>query len=254
MFAQVVGTLVGVFVTSSGIMLAADTAVTRSATAGGVVFERKLEVTGERSGAVFTGSAGWEVKSRAANFRAVFREASAQLRRAGAGPVATQVETLIGALRREAESNVFPGIAASFPDGDVLTVLVAGYDGPRPEVQYARLRIERRASSFSVQTHRVSHCWILAGKPEAALGLIDDDARLPAALRRQSPVVVLRDRRGCQESLTETQARDFFLVAVDATAVHGVKFGIPAGSVGGDVDVLRISPAGAVTVERIPRL
>jgi hypothetical protein len=247
-------------VTSSGILLAADTAVTRSAKPTTTTFERKIEITGDRSGAVFTGSAGWEGRAgRArADFRSVFRDASTRLRHAGATPVAAQAETLAAALRREAESNAFPGLAASFPDGDVLTVLVAGYDGDRPEIHYARLRIAggapRSAPSFVVEVERVSHCWLLAGKPEAALGLIDDDPRLPAALRRQPSVAILRDRRGCQEPLTEPPTRAFFLLAIDATAGHGPKFGIPPGVIGGDVDVLRITAAGVDPIERVPRL
>jgi hypothetical protein len=257
---HLVGTLVGIFVTSSGILLAADTAVTRSTTPATIAFERKIEITGDRSGAVFTGSAGWEGRAglARADFRGVFREASARLRRATATPVAAQAETLAAALRREAESNTFPGLTASFPDGNVLTVLVAGYDGDRPEIHYARIRIAggtaRAAPSFVVQTERVSHCWLLAGKPEAALGLIDDDPRLPASLRRQPSVVILRDKRGCQKPLTEPPTRAFFLLAVEATAGHGPKFGIPPGAIGGDVDVLRITASGAEPIERVPRL
>jgi hypothetical protein len=247
-------------VTSSGILLAADTAVIRSATPVTIAFERKIEITGDRSGAVFTGSAGWEGRGglARADFRGVFRDASARLRRAGATPVAVQVETLVAALRREAESNAFPGLAASFPDGDVLTVLVAGYDGDRPAIHFARVRIAggpaRAAPSFVVHAERVPHCWLLAGKPEAALGLLDDDPRLPASLRRQPSVVTLRGKRGCQEPLAEPPTREFFLLAVDATAGHGPRFGIPAGAIGGDVDVLRITAAGAEPIERVPRL
>jgi hypothetical protein len=172
--------------------------------------------------------------------------------------VAVQAATLAAALKREAESNAFPGLAASFPDGDVLTVLVAGYDGDGPEIHYARIRIAggspRAAPSFVVRAERVSHCWLLAGKPEAALGLLDDDPRLPASLRRQPSVVALRGKRGCQEPQAEPLTRASFLVAVDATAGHGPRFGIPAGAIGGDVDVLRITAAGAEPIERVPRL
>jgi hypothetical protein len=257
---HLIGTLVGIFVTSSGILLAADTAVVRSANPATSAFERKLEITGDRSGAVFTGSAGWEARDgRArADFRGVFRDASARLRRAGATPVAVQAETLAAALRREAESNVFPELAASFPDGDVLTVLVAGYDGDRPAIHYARIRIaggsSRAAPSFVVQAERVSHCWLLAGKPEAALGLLDDDPRLPGSLRQQPSVLTLRAQRGCQAPLAEPPTRAFFLLAVDATAGHGPRFGIPPGAIGGDVDVLRITAAGVEPIERVPRL
>jgi hypothetical protein len=253
---------VGIFVTSSGILLAADTAVTRAARPATVTFERKIEITGDRSGAVFTGSAGWEARSGAhlarADFRGVFREVSAELRRASVAPVAVQVATLAAALKREAETNAFAGLASSFPEGDVLTVLVAGYDGGQHEIHYARIRIAGGTTAatpgFVVQAERVSHCWLLAGKPEAALGLIDDDPRLPASLRGQPSVVALRGKRGCHEPLTETPTREFFMIAVDATAGHGVKFGIPAGAIGGDVDVLRITGAGAGPIERIPRL
>jgi hypothetical protein len=247
-------------VTSSGILLAADTAVIRSATPATATFERKIEITGDRSGAVFTGSAGWEGRAglARADFRGVFRDVSARLRRAGATPLAMQAETLAAALRHEAESNVFPGLAASFPDGAVLTVLVAGYDGDQRGIHYARIRLAggppRSAPSFVVQAERVSHCWLLAGKPETALALIDDDPRLPAPLRHQPSVVTFRDKRGCQEPLTEPPTRAFFLLAVDVTARHGPKFGIPAGAVGGDVDVLRITAAGAEPIERVPRL
>jgi hypothetical protein len=140
----------------------------------------------------------------------------------------------------------------------VLTVLVAGYEGHAQEVYYARLRVAggapRTAPTFVVQLERVSHCWLLAGKPEAALGLIDDDPRLPVSLRRQPSVVTLRGKRGCHEPLTETPTREFFLIAVDATVGYGTRFGIPPGAIGGDVDVLRITEAGAGPIERVPRL
>ena len=249
--------MVGVFLTSSGILLATDTAITRSATPGVTTFARKIEITGERSGAALTGTAGWETRQgAAADFRGVFRDVGAQLRRMKAVPVAVQLDQLVAALKHEAESKVFLGIEGAFPDGDVLSVLVVGYEGLQPIVDYAKLRIDHNTLRFRVNRGRVTlpYCWLLGGKPAAALALINDDPRLPDSLRRQPPVVVLQGFKSqCHGPLAEADARAFFLIAVEATVAHAAKFGVPDGIVGGDLDVLRITERGADPIERIRR-
>jgi hypothetical protein len=254
-----IGTLVGVFLTSSGIVLTADTAQIASTRPGAITYQRKIEVTGDRSGAALTGTAGWETRRGAsagpsANFRGVFRDISARLRRMRTVPVATQVETLIAALKREAESKVFLDIAEAFPDGDILTVVGVGYEGAHPVVHYAKLRIEPRALRFVVERGRVSHCWLLAGKPAAAVALIDDDLRLPDSLRNHPAVAAIRPfRRACPGPLADADVVEFFRIAVETTGSHGTTFGIPDGSVGGDLNVLRITERGVGEIELIPR-
>ena len=249
---HLLGTLIGIFITSSGIIVAADTASTQSARPGRVTSERKIEMTGDHSGAALSGKPGWTAEwtgeKVTADLVGVFRAVSVQLRQAKSVPIATQVETLTAALKREAEANVFPAMEAWFPDGDLVTVYVAGYEGSQPVIHYATLHIDlsrrRVPPRFTVRRQQVLECWLLARQNAVALGLIDSDPRLPESLRSQPSVAVLQGfKQRCHGPLTETDARTFFLIALDATIAHGAKFGIPAGVVGGDLDVLRIAPA-----------
>jgi hypothetical protein len=91
-----VGTLAGVFITSSGIILAADTALTQPGKP--VTFERKIEITGDRSAAIITGTTGWEVNGVAADFTKVLRSLARQM---GAVPIALQLERIVEAFKRE---------------------------------------------------------------------------------------------------------------------------------------------------------
>ena len=257
-----IGSLVGILITSSGIIVAADTAATQTARPGVVTSERKIEMTGDRSAVAITGNAGWDVmrggRRVVADLHGVVRRVAAELRDAKNIPVAIQVERLVAAVKHEAESKAFPGMEASFPDGDILSVNVAGYDDGPPVIRYAKLRLDKTSpgtpTRFVVERGPEERCWLLSGHTQVALGLIDDDAKLPNALRGAPSVVIFRRYRElCDGTLSEVHARAFFLAAVNATVAHGAKFGIPNGSVGGDVDVLRITKNGADPIERVRR-
>ena len=258
-----IGSLVGILIASSGIIVAADTAATQTARPGVVTSERKIEITGDRSAVAITGNGGWDVvtgdgRRIVADLHGVVRRVAAELRGAKNISAAIQVERLVVAAKHEAESKAFPFMEAAFPDQDILSVNVAGYDDGPPVIRHAKLRLDKTSpgtpTRFVVERSPEERCWLLSGYTQVALGLIDDDARLPNALRGVASVVIFRRyRQLCDGTLSEVHARAFFLAAVNATVAHGAKFGIPNGSVGGDVDVLRITKNGADPIERVRR-
>jgi len=74
-----IGTLIGAFITASGILLSADTSVSDPTTGKTLTVQRKLEVTGRLSGAAINGQFQWS-GDVSANFLRVFREVSKNLR------------------------------------------------------------------------------------------------------------------------------------------------------------------------------
>jgi hypothetical protein len=247
-----IGSLVGIFITSAGIIVAADTAETQTAHPGLVTSTRKIEMTGNRSAVAITGNKGWQVVTRdskriVADLHGAVRQVAAELRKARTMPVAVQVERLVAAVKSEAKSKVFPDMQAAFSDGDVLNVIVAGYDAAAPAIRYAKLRLDKTLpgtpTRLVVERGPEGGCWLLAGYRQVALGLIDNNAKLPVALNGAPSVLALRRFRNCDGVLSDPHARQFFLTAVDATVAYGAAFGIPNGSVGGDVDILRITPS-----------
>lgn len=170
-----------------------------------------------------------------------------------------QLSRFAHALKAEADRAAPPGTQYLYGDGALLTVTVAGFDGQQPTILAFSIVFDTSTSStttvrFRVEEHTIlpTDCWWLAGQRDAALGLINDDSRLPIALRQNAAVHAVRIVRTSPcDALTETDVRAFFRIAVDATAAYGPHFGIRFGVVGGKIDVLRITRAGAGPIERL---
>jgi len=252
-----IGTLIGAFITASGILLSADTSVSDPTTGKTLTVQRKLEVTGRLSGAAINGQFQWS-GDVSANFLRVFREVSKNLRTSTRVSVREQAARFAVALKAEAEGKARPGIHRYLPNGELLTVTIAGFDDGQPNVVSFNIVLDISRSSntavrFAVVDERIypPACWWLGGKNAVALGLIRDDTQLPPDIRQDPAVLAVRTlEAGHCDTLTDAQARAFFRVAVDATVAHGPRFGIRNGEVGTGIDVLSITPFGAA-IERL---
>lgn len=251
--------LIGAFVTASGILLSADTSVSSHKTGAAIGLERKIEVTGKFSAAAINGQLQWS-GDVSADFLRVFRQVSKTLRGSGPLSVRGQLNKFAAATKAEAERNARPGMERYlYEDGALLTVTMAGFDDRRPIILAFTLFLDTTTSSntalrFRVEEHTIprSGCWWLAGSRAAALGLINDDPRFPAVLRQDPAVLAVRTVRTSPcDALTEAEARAFFQIAVHATSDYGREFGIRSGEVGKPVDVLPITRAGAGRIRRL---
>jgi hypothetical protein len=251
------GTLIGAFVTASGILLSADTFVSDTGTKIGV--ERKVELTGQFSGAAINGQLRWSGEV-SADFLRVFRDVSKALRASGPLTLRGQLSRFARALKAEADRTARPGMQKYlYADGGLLTVTVAGFEDQQPTILAFTIFLDTSTSSTTAVRFRAQEdttlstaCWWLAGQNHAALGLVDNDPRLPVALRQNAAVQAVKAVRTppC-DALSEADALTFFQIAVHATGAYGAQFGIRPGEVGGKIDVLPITRASAGPIRRL---
>jgi len=266
------GTLVGAFVTNTGIVLGADTAISGRAASG--TRGAKTRQTGPRSVAALQGQygmmhAGTGMRAR---LHPRFMAACDSLRKNAVGSLVQQSIDLANALTSELETflnhvpadDVVPPRDEKRPDKHVNYIVIAGYDASGPAVVVQRLAMRRTAEGWLAGNHpspalSFRRCGAtFVGEDHVAHRLLTSDLAVKSltSSTRHLRLAQLARKGDCSAFTTE-HAREFYVDAVRGTVRIGVEFGIARGSVGGDLELYTISATGmsrAVMPEKIWRI
>ncbi len=258
------GTLIGIFLTSAGVVIGADSAFWGAGTpppdqAG------KVCVTGPRSAATLQ---GWYGEGLYLHKR--FHEICRDLARSSKSlPLEAQADRLARKLEQayREHTGALPRSAASLPPPSsrhVAYVAVAGFEAGIPLLTVRDIRWERqgkgkwrltaeRASQLIAQTCGVR----FLGEDAVAKVLLDKSARFQEEKRRPevragSLANQLYKEDDCiASSLSIEGAKALYRLAVRLTIDHGEEFAIENGAVGGRLHLLTILPDEAIEEESI---
>lgn len=253
------GTLIGIFLTSTGIMIGADT-VLWGATAPHPTRIEKTCAPSQRSIAAFEGWYG-ERLSLHQQFQAVCKTLS---RSRKPGSVDQQADLLIGKLFDRYREQQAPGTApsAAMPapaNPHIAFVAVAGFDGATPLAAVRELRWEQsRKGQWKVKTARVGKLSFdgcgarFLGDDGAGALLLDRSEHFER--EKQRPEVSraieanrLRADDSCFLSAFSVEdAKVLYKLAVRATIDHGEALQIEKGAVGGQLHLMTIPLDGPV--------
>ncbi len=256
------GTLIGIFITSAGILVGADSVLWGVHTASPTRVEKTCQPS-PRSVAVLEGWYGEDLYLYQ-RFQGVCRTLQ---RTSKALSIEEQADRLIDQLRRvyQDRSGARPQNAASLPPPSskhVASIAVAGYEGARPVVTVRELRWEKnRKGLWHVVGERVGKnsfegCGArFLGEDGIASLLLDTSAHFEEEKRRPEVQAAnranhLRKEDSCFRSgFTVDQAKTVYKTAVRLTIDHGDRFMIVNGAVGGRLHLLTIPGEGIVEKE-----
>lgn len=258
------GTLIGIFLTSAGIVIGADTVLWGVGTSEPTRGE-KLCIPGERSVAVFEGWFGSD--------RALYRQFHDQCRALARSKkplhLEVQADRLIQRLEQTYRDRIgpFSPQSASLPppvSKHVASVAVAGFDGAIPVVTVRELRWEKtRKGQWRLITERVGKLSVdgcgakFLGEDGVAALLLDTSAQFGREKQRSDVRAAVRaNRMRAEEScflstFTAEEAKSLYKLAVRLTIDHGDLAHIDPGAVGGRLQVVTIPVEGALDEERI---
>jgi hypothetical protein len=253
------GTLIGIFLTSTGIMIGADTVLWGSSAPHPSRIEKTC-MPSQRSVAAFEGWYG-ERLSLHQQFQAVCKTLSRARK-----PVSLdeQADLLIRKLfdkyREQQGPPTTPAAAMPAPaNPHIAFVAVAGFDGTTPMVAVRELRWEKtRKGQWSVKTARVGKlsfdgcgARFLGDDGVAALlldtsGHFDRDKQRPEVSRAIEANRLRADDNCFLSTFSVEDAKILYKLAVRATIDHGETLHIENGAVGGQLHLLTIPPAGSI--------
>jgi len=258
------GTLIGIFITSTGIVVGADSVLWGSRAPGPTHVEKTCQPS-QRSVAVLE---GWYGEGLYLHRR--FHEACRTLQRTSkALSVEGQADRLIDTLRRayRDRSGALPLNAASLPlpsSKHVASIAVAGFDGAIPMVTVRELRWEKnRKGQWRVIGERVGKLSFqgcgaeFLGEDGIASLLLDTSLHFEREKRRPAAQAAgkanhLRKEENCfRSAFTADQAKTLYKTAVRLTIDHGDEFMILSGTVGGRLHLLTIPAEGTVEEELV---
>jgi hypothetical protein len=258
------GTLIGLFITSAGIVVGADSILWGVDVPGQTRVEKTCRPS-VRSVAAFE---GWYGEQLYLHRR--FQEVCEALQRARKPlPVEAQADELIRKLRQayQAHTGAVPDSASSLPppaSRHVASVAVAGFEGTTPLVAVRELRwennrkgqwhlVEERTGKLSFQ-----ECGARFLGQDGIAGLLLDASRHFEREKRRPEVQAavganrLRQQDSCSSShFTVADAKTLYKTAVRLTIDHAEEFLIENGTVGGRLHLLTIPPAGRIEEELI---
>jgi hypothetical protein len=266
MLSLLVATLIGVFITPDGIVIAADTAL--SNLGGQVASQQKYCITGPRSVATMQGAYWLEdtVTKATVELHIRFRDLCAEVG-SSLSPMTLQQQAdhIANALRTDLVE-----FLQRLPAADVISyastpvvarVAVSGYGerGPESIVVGLGIAIDRPTNRWEAQVRPLarltfSECGVRFHGQESVVSVLKTDkgVRIPKADIQQPDVTRLAGllRGECGETTTRTAAA-MFLQAVRLTVTLGPGFGVPQGVVGLPVDIIVIPRDGAIDVQRV---
>jgi hypothetical protein len=253
------GTLIGIFLTSTGIMIGADTVLWGSSAPHPTRIEKTCTPS-QRSVAAFEGWYG-ERLSLHRQFQAVCKTLSRSRKPLS---VDEQADLLIQKLfdRYRADMGALSTSAAELPapaNPHIAFVAVAGFDGTMPMVAVRELRWEKtRKGQWRVKTERAGKLSFdgcgarFLGEDGVAALLLDRSAHFDRD--KQRPEVSraieanrLRTEDNCFLSAFSVEdAKALYKLAVRATIDHGETLQIENGAVGGRLHLLTIPAEGPI--------
>lgn len=256
------GTLIGIFLTSTGIMIGADTVLWGSNTPHPTRIEKTC-MSSQRSIAAFEGWYG-EGLSLHRQFQSVCQTLSRSRKPVS---VEEQADLLIRKLFDKYREQQGPRItsASAMPapaDPHIAFVAVAGFDGVMPLAAVRELRWEKtRKGQWNVKTARVGKlsfdgCGVrfLGDERVAALlldrsGHFERDKQRPEVSRAIEANRLRAEDHCFLSAFSVEDAKVLYKLAVRATIDHGEAFEMENGAVGGQLHLLTIPTEGPI--ERI---
>jgi hypothetical protein len=226
--------LIGVFVTVSGIVVGADTAVRqRGTTDFAVASAPKFTGCGQNAYAGLTGITRWIVEDGASNrvynaIDAVNDTCDGELRRQPDLPLRTLTERIGRALSRHVGANYPSEARALLRTTDEQRLIVAGMENGKPVIYSLSLSLRRNVAT-AVET--VSGCKFLIGETDAAAALTQERAPLASLAQRPEVAAV----RTCN-NVTADDAKTMFRLAVDVSRDYALDFGLDSGVVNWPID------------------
>ncbi|MGA6828416.1 hypothetical protein ACO9S2_12470 [Nitrospira sp. NS4] len=258
------GTLIGIFLTSAGIVIGADTVLWGVGVPGPVRGEKHC-IPGERSVAVFE---GWFGEDRAL-YRQFHDQCHVLARSKKPLHLEVQADRLIQRLEQtyRERTGPFPPQAASLPppvSKHVASVAVAGFDGITPVVTVRELRWEKtRKGRWRLITERIGKLSMdgcgakFLGEDGIASLLLDSSAQFGREKQRSDVRDAARANRLRAEeqcflsTFTVEEAKSLYKLAVRLTIDHGDMVHIDPGAVGGRLHLVTIPNEGSLDEERI---
>lgn len=256
------GTLIGAFITSLGIVIGADTRVSGPEVPPGKEVGKTCQPTA-RSVAALQGWYGWPaISGLEAQLLSRFHRTCGDLSGRPTAPLEAQADEFMRALEREANpylqlvpSTFVPPHGKGELHLNYLTV--AGYGPTGPSVIVRELRLLNVGARWAAvrRTSKLSFSACGAkfhGEAIVADLLLSNDVRIPAT-ERQRPEVLAGRRPGVGcSAFTPELARRLFQTAIRLTNELGPKLGVPAGRVGGRLQVYLVQPNRVVQLDGPP--
>jgi hypothetical protein len=245
--------LLGVFVTVSGIVVGADTATKPRGTPDFVVSsDAKFTVCGTRAYAGLTGTSSVIIESDTSTTQhfavdAVREACKQELARQPDLPIRALAGLIGNALVRYVESTYPKEFRSTLEASDGMTLIVAGFDGAQPVIAGLNVKIRQPlATAPRVGTT----CSAYAGEVGPASALRRRLAPIPRPLSDRPEVVAVRTCVGRKPLLTPDQARAYFRLAVDASLDHASDFHLERGVVNWPIDFGFVTPNGVAPIVR----
>ncbi|THJ19851.1 MAG: hypothetical protein CAF44_013865 [Nitrospira sp. CG24D] len=253
------GTLIGIFLTSTGIVIGADTVLWGSS-APHLSRIEKTCTPSQRSVAAFEGWYG-ERLSLHQQFQSVCKTLSRSRKPV---PVDEQADLLIRKLmdkyREQQRLSAIPAAAMPAPGNPhIAFVAVAGFDGTMPQVAVRELRWEKtRKGQWSVKTAPVGKLSFdgcgarFLGDDAVAALLLDRSAHFDRDKQRPEVSRAIEANRQRAEdncflsAFSVEDAKALYKLAVRATIDHGETFQMENGAVGGQLHLLTIPSEGPI--------
>ena len=258
------GTLIGIFLTSTGILIGADTVLWGSSAPGPTRGEKTCTPS-ERSVAAFEGWYGEELYL----YKHFHDKCHALARSTKPLSLEEQADMLIQKLQQKYRDHIgpFPAHAASPPPPSskhVASIAVAGFEGPTPLVTVRELRWEKnRKGQWRLIAERVGKLSFqgcgakFLGEDGIAALLLDTSPHFEQEKRRTEVRAGSHANRLSKEddcmasSFSIEDAKALYKIAVRMTIDHGEEFHIENGAVGGRLHLLTIPTAGAIEEELV---
>lgn len=258
------GTLIGIFLTSTGIMIGADTVLWGSSAPHPTRIEKTC-LPSQRSVAAFE---GWYGERLALHHQ--FQSVCKTLARSRK-PVSVEdqadllIKKLFDKYREQAGSPSATSARSSVPeDTHIAFVAVAGFDGATPTVAVRELRWEKtRKGQWRVTSGRVGKLSFdgcgarFLGADSVAALLLDTSAHFDRDKQRPEVSRAIEANRLRAEdtcflsTFSIEDAKTLYKLAVRATVDHGETLQIENGAVGGQLHLLTIPADGPIVKEVI---
>jgi hypothetical protein len=256
------GTLIGIFLTSTGIIIGTDTVLLDSMMPRPPRVEKTC-MPSQRSVAALEGWYGDGLYLHQ-HFLTVCRGLSRSTKPLS---LEQQADTLIQQLQKKYRDHTgpFPAHAASLPppgSTHVASVVVAGYDGTTPVVAVRELRWEKdRKDQWHLLAERVGKLSFegcgakFLGEDGVAAVLLDTSAHFDRDKRRPEVQAAITANRLWTEdncfmsAFTAEEAKALYILAVRLTIDHGESFHVDNGAVGGRLHLLTIPTTGSIKKE-----
>lgn len=247
-------TLVGVFLTRDGILVAADTAAIRST---GFAVVQKYRMCGGNVAVLF-GQDQWDLPSIPGQAPVTYdpldaiKAACAQMASSRAN-IERQALELSTMLERFANLT-FPGsLRDALPDGVLYGVVLAGYSNGRPTVLVTTVRRAREGFLATPIERMNERCLLVVGETRGANALQTESERLPADLSGAPAAAVFRNPDPPCTRFSARQAEEFFRLAMRVSVDRADAFGYEKGRINWPIDFVLLGPSRTEAIRREQR-